>query len=120
MGVFLQVYNLKVDEKTHKADVSVQYRVLRDKETEPLKKFDLAQDQIPEHGEEMTLQNMVTLGSFSPGKYKLEVAITDNLAKQTITPTSEFTVKPPAVAVAAATAAPQGEVRRCELEVDSI
>jgi GWxTD domain-containing protein len=107
MGVFLQVYNLKVDEKTHKADVSVQFRVLRDKETEPLKKFDLAQDQIPEHGEEMTLQNVVTLGSFGPGKYKLEVAITDNLAKQTITPTSEFTVKPAAVSSAPA-AAPQG------------
>jgi GWxTD domain-containing protein len=104
MGVFLQVYNLKVDEKTHKADVSVQYRVMKDKQTEPLKKFDLAQDQIPEHGEELTLQNVVTLGSFSPGKYKLEVAITDNVAKQTITPTSEFTVKPPAVAAAA----PQG------------
>jgi GWxTD domain-containing protein len=107
MGVFLQVYNLKVDEKTHKADVSVQFRVLRDKETEPLKKFDLAQDQIPEHGEEMTLQNVVTLGSFGPGKYKLEVAVTDNLAKQTITPTSEFTVKPAAVSSAPA-AAPQG------------
>ena len=36
MGVFLQVYNLKVDEKTHKADASVQFRVLREKETEPL------------------------------------------------------------------------------------
>ncbi|MGA8145739.1 MAG: GWxTD domain-containing protein [Candidatus Acidiferrales bacterium] len=105
MGVFLQVYNLKVDEKTHKADVSVQFRVLKDKESEPLKKFDLAQDQIPEHGEEMTLQNVVTLGSFGPGKYKLEVAITDNLAKQTITPTSEFTVKP----AAAPAAAPQGK-----------
>jgi GWxTD domain-containing protein len=104
MGVFLQVYNLKVDEKTHKADVSVQYRVLRDKETEPLKKFDLTPDQIPEHGEEMTLQNVVTLGSFGPGKYKLEVAVTDNLAKQTITPASEFTVK-----AAASPAAPQGK-----------
>ena len=104
MGVFLQVYNLKVDEKTHKADVSVQYRVLRDKETEPLKKFDLTPDQIPEHGEELTLQNVVTLGSFGPGKYKLEVAVTDNLAKQTITPTSEFTVK-----AAASPAAPQGK-----------
>src|ERR1700736_332865 len=93
MGVFLQVYNLKVDEKTHKADVSVQFRVLKDKETEPFKKFDLTSDQIPEHGEEMTLQNVVTLGSFGPGKYKLEVAVTDNLAKQTITPVSEFTVK---------------------------
>ena len=105
MGVFLQVYNLKVDEKTHKADVSVQFRVLREKETEPLKKFDLARDQIPEHGEELTLQNVVTLGSFGPGKYKLEVAVTDNLAKQTITPTSDFTVKP----AAAPAAAPQGK-----------
>ena len=104
MGVFLQVYNLKVDEKTHKADVSVQFRVLKDKETEPLKKFDLTSDQIPEHGEEMTLQNVVTLGSFGPGKYKLEVAVTDNLAKQTITPASEFTVK-----AAASPAAPQGK-----------
>jgi GWxTD domain-containing protein len=104
MGVFLQVYNLKVDEKTHKADVSVQYRVLKDKETEPLKKFDLTPDQIPEHGEEMTLQNVVTLGSFGPGKYKLEVAVTDNLAKQTITPASEFTVK-----AAVSPAAPQGK-----------
>ena len=94
MGVFLQVYNLKVDEKTHKADVSVQFLVLREKETEPLKKFDLARDQIPEHGEELTLQNVVTLGSFVPRKYKLEVAVTDNLAKQTITPTEEFTVNP--------------------------
>jgi GWxTD domain-containing protein len=104
MGVFLQVYNLKVDEKTHKADVSVQFRVLKDKEAEPLKKFDLTVDQIPEHGEEMTLQNVVTLGSFGPGKYKLEVAVTDNLAKQTITPVSEFTVK-----AAASSAGPQGK-----------
>jgi GWxTD domain-containing protein len=104
MGVFLQVYNLKVDEKTHKADVSVQFRVLKDKETEPLKKFDLTADQIPEHGEEMTLQNVVTLGSFGPGKYKLEVAVTDNLAKQTITPVSEFTVK-----AAVSPASPQGK-----------
>ncbi len=104
MGVFLQVYNLKVDEKTHKADVSVQFRVMKEKETEPLKKFDLTPEQIPEHGEEMTLQNVVTLGSFGPGKYKLEVAVTDNLAKQTITPASEFTVK-----AAASSAAPQGK-----------
>jgi GWxTD domain-containing protein len=104
MGIFLQIYNLKVDEKTHKADVSVQFRVLKDKEAEPLKKFDLTADQIPEHGEEMTLENVVTLGSFGPGKYKLEVAVTDNLAKQTITPVSEFTVK-----AAASSAGPQGK-----------
>jgi GWxTD domain-containing protein len=106
MGVFLQVYNLKVDEKTHKADASVQYRVKKlgdaggagssggANEAPPVLKFDLASDKFPEHGEELTLENMITLGSLAPGRYKLEVAVTDNLAKQTITPTTDFTVKP--------------------------
>lgn len=94
MGVFLQVYNLKVDDKTHKADASVQFRVTREKENDPVLKFDVPRDKMPDHGEELTLEDIITLGSLRPGKYKLEVAVTDNLAKQTITPTTEFTVKP--------------------------
>src|SRR6202047_2295327 len=95
MGVFLQIYNLKVDDKTHKSDASVQYRVLKDKGTEPVLKFDIAKDKLPEHGEELTLENIITLGSLAPGSYKLEVAVTDNLTKQTITPAMDFTVKVP-------------------------
>lgn len=109
MGVFLQIYNLKVDEKTHKADASVEYRVLRDKVADPVLKFAIPQDKLPEHGEELTLENRITLGSLTPGKYKLEVAITDNLAKQTITPVADFTVKAAAAAAPAqAPAAPRG------------
>jgi GWxTD domain-containing protein len=93
MGVYLQVYNLKVDDKTHKADASVEYRVMKEKETTPILKFDQTSDKMPQHGEELTLANVITLGSLAPGKYTLEVAITDNLAKQTITPTTNFTVK---------------------------
>jgi GWxTD domain-containing protein len=100
MGVFLQVYNLKVDEKTHKADASVEYRVMKDKETEPVLKFTVTSDKLPQHGEELTLANSITLGSLPPGKYTMEIAVTDNLAKQTINPTTNFTVKPlPANAV---------------------
>ena len=109
MGVFLQVYNLKVDDKTHKPDASVEYRVLKDKATDPVLKFDVPPDKLPEHGEELTLENRITLGSLAPGKYKLEIAVTDNLAKQTITPVADFTVKaPPPAATAQAQAAPQG------------
>jgi len=107
MGVFLQVYNLKVDEKTHKADASVEYRVLSEKGTAPLLKFEVSADSMPEHGEELTLANKITLGSLAPGKYKLEIAVTDHLANQTITPTADFTVKP-AAAAAVAQKAPQG------------
>jgi GWxTD domain-containing protein len=109
MGVFLQVYNLKVDEKTHKADASVEYRVLKDKANDPVLKFAIPADKLPEHGEELTLENRITLGSLAPGKYKLEIAVTDNLAKQTITPVADFTVKAaPAAAATQAQAAPQG------------
>ena len=94
MGIFLQVYNLKVDEKTHKADASVEYRVTKEKETKPLLTFNLAPDKVPQHGEEMTLESRITLGSLPPGKYQLAIAVTDNLAKTTITPTTDFTVKP--------------------------
>jgi hypothetical protein len=93
MGVYLQVYNLKVDDKTHKPDTSVEYRVMQGKDTAPVLKFDVPADKLPQHGEEMTLENLITLGSLAPGKYHLEVAVTDNLAKQTITPTADFIVK---------------------------
>jgi hypothetical protein len=94
IGVFLQVYNLKVDDKTHQPNTSVEYRVTKDKATEPTLKFDIPADKLPLHGEEMTLENKLTVGSLAPGKYQLAIAITDNLTKQTITPTTDFTIKP--------------------------
>jgi GWxTD domain-containing protein len=94
MGVYLQVYNLKVDDKTHRSDTSVEYRVTKEKDPQPMLRFDVPADKLPQHGEELTLEQLITLGSLAPGKYQLAVAITDNLAKQTITPTADFTVKP--------------------------
>jgi GWxTD domain-containing protein len=94
MGIFLQVYNLKVNDKTNRANTSVEFRVLKGNSTTPALKFDLPASQLPEHGEELTLEKRMTLGSLAPGKYKLEIAVTDNLAKQTITPTADFTIRP--------------------------
>jgi GWxTD domain-containing protein len=108
MGVFLQVYNLKVDDKTHKADASVEYRVMAERGTTPLLKFALTGDNLPEHGEELTLANRITLGSLVPGKYKLEIAVTDHIANQTITPTADFIVRPAPAAAPAPKTVPQG------------
>jgi hypothetical protein len=56
-------------------------------------KIDEDSNKLNEHGEEMTLDRPVALSSLAPGKYKLEVRVTDNLGKQTIAPSAEFTVK---------------------------
>src|SRR6202142_2102096 len=91
MGIFLQIYNLKVDEKTHKANASVQYRVMKDKQS--VLKFDEGSEQTSQRGDELTLEKALALKSLAPGKYKLEVQVTDNVTKESITPTADFTVK---------------------------
>jgi GWxTD domain-containing protein len=93
LGIFMQVYNLKVDDKTHKSDASIEYRITKDKEAQPVLKFDESSEKLGEHGEEIILERAMTLGALPPGKYKLVVQVTDNLAKQTISPSAEFTVK---------------------------
>ncbi len=93
LGIFLQIYNLKVDEKTHKANASVQYRVMKDKTS--VLKFDEGSDQNGQRGDELTLEKALALKSLAPGKYKLEVQVTDNVTKESITPTADFTVKAP-------------------------
>jgi len=95
MGIYMQVYNLKVDEKTHKPDAAIEYRVVKngEKDAAPVFQYGETTDKLGDHGEQITLEKTLTLTGFAPGKYKLEIQITDNLAKQTISPTAEFTVK---------------------------
>lgn len=92
MGIFMQVYNLGIDETTHKPSASVQYRILHD-QSEILKEVRTS-DQIENAGEQLTLENSVALGAFPPGRYKLEIEVTDNVSKQKIASSTDFTVKP--------------------------
>jgi hypothetical protein len=101
MGVYMQVYNLKVDDKTHKSDVVVEYRVTRGdqeifKETETSEK-------LKETGVELTIERMISLDGMQPGKYKIEITVKDQLANQTFAQNADFTVKPAAQERAAAT-----------------
>src|SRR6202046_1289592 len=91
LGIFLQIYNLKVDDKTHKANASVQYRVMKDKQS--VLKFDEGSEQTGQRGDELTLEKALALKSLAPGKYKLEVQVTDNVTKESIAPTADFTIK---------------------------
>lgn len=94
MGIFLQVYNLTVDPKSHSADADISYQVLDDF-NRPLIKLSESSRQYNQHGEEIWLEKALNLKSLAPGHYKLQVQITDNLAKKSITPEAGFTVKAP-------------------------
>ena len=98
LGVYLQIYNLTVDEKTHKSNVDFAYIVTQQDGTETKEIFRKTENsaELGQTGQQVTLEKLVTLAPFDPGKYKITVQITDKLNKQTISPAAEFTVRMPA------------------------
>jgi GWxTD domain-containing protein len=104
MGLFLQIYNLKVDEKTHKNNASVDIQVFQgDKAVAHVAQ---TSEDLKQTGEQLTLQQIVQLTTMPPGKYRVDVKATDALANQTISRSAEFTVTPAEDKKAAAQAQP--------------
>jgi GWxTD domain-containing protein len=92
MGVFLQLYNLKLDAESHKTNVSVAYRLLKDHQQ--VWKQDESSEQLQQAREQITIERNLPLAALTPGRYSLEVYVIDLLTNQTITRTADFTVKP--------------------------
>jgi GWxTD domain-containing protein len=101
MGIFLQTYSLKIDETTHKNDATVDIEILQgDKAVFQSKQTSAELDQT---GEQITIEKVLAAGSLAPGKYKLQIRVTDNLANQNVLRSADFTIQ--AVETAAATPA---------------
>ncbi len=91
LGIYMQVYNLQVDETSKKPSASIEYKILKGKEE--VTKFTETTEQLALNGEQITIEKLVNLDRLEPGDYKIELTITDNIAKTTITPSAKFTVK---------------------------
>src|SRR6266403_1595303 len=95
LGIYMQVYNLKPDDKTHRSDSSFKYTVK--KGDQQIMQFKETGGDMKQTGDQVTIERLLPLATLAPGKYTLEVSATDALAKQTISRSAEFTVKPPIV-----------------------
>ncbi len=102
LGIYMQVYNLKPDDKTHRSASNFQYTVK--KGDQQIMQFKETGGDMKQTGDQVTIERLLPLATLAPGKYTLEVSATDALTKQTISRSAEFTVKPP-VAVPTKTAA---------------
>jgi GWxTD domain-containing protein len=91
MGFYLQVYNLGIDETSHKSNATIEYRIRKD--GKELSKQAETSDQLAQGGEQLTIEKTMALTNFAPGKYKLEIQVTDQVGKKTITPSADFTIK---------------------------
>jgi GWxTD domain-containing protein len=107
MAAFLQLYNLKIDEQTHKNNATIEVQVLRGEQR--VAHFAHTSEELKQTGDQVTLQQVIPISELAPGKYKLEVRATDLLANQTVSRSADFSVAPDAVS---ANAAAQGTTGR--------
>jgi GWxTD domain-containing protein len=104
LGIYLQVYNLKADDKTHKSNAKFEFTVKRG--AEQVMQFKETSENMKQSGDQITIERLLPLATLTPGKYTIEVNATDTLSNQSITRTAEFSVKAPAETKTAANTVP--------------
>ena len=104
LGIYLQVYNLKPDEKTHKSSAAFTYTVR--KGDQQIMQFKETSEDMKQTGDQVTIERLLPLATLAPGKYTLEVSATDKLAQATISRSADFSIKNPAEQKAAANVTP--------------
>ncbi len=92
LGFYMQVYNLKMDPKTHHSNASVNYLITRGKKV-ILNQTDSAA-QLGDTGEQLNIEKKMPLSGLAPGHYKLQITVHDNVAEKDLVQSQEFTVKP--------------------------
>jgi hypothetical protein len=104
LGIYMQVYNLKPDDKTHKSSATFQFTVK--KGNEKIMQFKETSEEMKQTGDQVTIERLMPLATLAPGKYSLEVNATDTLSNQTISKSADFTVKAAPETKTAAAATP--------------
>ena len=92
LNFWMQVYNLTVDEKTHKPSATVEYNVT-DSKNKPVIHTVESTDTMGNVGDQVTLQKTLSASNLPPGQYKIEIKVNDNISKQTVDPTATFAVE---------------------------
>ncbi|MBZ5535710.1 MAG: GWxTD domain-containing protein [Acidobacteriia bacterium] len=93
LGIYLQVYNLAVDEQTNRPSVQVEYTITNDKDKSQVLNYVETPEKVEGQSSQMTIEKLMRLDSLQPGKYSVQIKISDNISKQTIVPTATFEVK---------------------------
>jgi GWxTD domain-containing protein len=92
IGLYFQVYNLKIDDKTHKNNASLDIQIFQGNQS--IKHVLQSAEQLHQSGEQMTVQESLPPQTLPPGKYRIEIKTTDAVSNQTISRSADFTVTP--------------------------
>jgi len=93
VNFWMQVYNLSVDEKTHKPSATFEYDIVNAATNKPVVHTVDSSDKMGNIGEQVTLQKALTAANLDPGVYRIQIKVSDNISKQTLDPSATFAVE---------------------------
>jgi GWxTD domain-containing protein len=93
INLWMQVYNLAVDNMTLKPSATVEYKVTNVATGQSV--FELAQktEQMGNVGKQLTLRQRLPAERLEPGTYLLSVRVVDAIGKQEIAPEAKFSIR---------------------------
>jgi len=93
VNFWMQVYNLGIDEKSKKPSATIQYDVVNATTNASVAHIEESTEKMGNVGDQLTLEKTMPLSSLPPGTYRLTIKVNDNISKQTIAPSADFTVE---------------------------
>jgi GWxTD domain-containing protein len=88
LGIYMQVYNLGLDPETNRPSAEIEYEITKDGRTLLTQKEDSSV--LDRTSQQVTLQKTMPLNLLEPGKYTVQIKVTDKVKNQTISPVETF------------------------------
>src|SRR5579863_7824065 len=93
VNFWMQVYNLGVDEKTHKPSATFEFDIVNLATNKAVVQKTETTETMGNVGEQVTLQKSIASANLQPGVYRIEIKVNDNISKQTVDPSATFAVE---------------------------
>jgi GWxTD domain-containing protein len=93
VNFWIQVYNLGVDDKTHKPSATFEYDIVNVATNKAVVQKTESTETMGNVGEQVTLQKSIAAANLQPGIYRIDIKVNDKISKQTIDPSATFAVE---------------------------
>ncbi len=93
VNFWMQVYNLSVDEKTHRPSATFEYDIVNATTNKAVVHAVESSEKMGNVSDQVTLQKTVAAANLDPGVYRIQIKVSDNISKQSIDPSATFAVQ---------------------------
>ncbi len=93
LNFWMQVYNLSLDEKTHKPSATIEYNIVNTSTNKNVIHTVESTDQMGNIADQVTLQKTLAASNLPTGIYRINIKVNDNVSKQSVDPSVTFAVE---------------------------